>query len=1278
MSALPSEPKALAEFVEKLPDFLDELREQQGYNIGTQQYIATQDLIVALAANRSLPATLQELDAWLAPLLCSSPEEQKDFPHQFAQWLNRHPVLRDAPLPVEPPLIEPQPTGLSEQTKAPPAAVAAEGFLNYLRNHRRAILVGLSLIVLVFCLIIIFVRSDKFTEETGPGTKRISQVDNANTTLVNDTANTGPLNQNVNEGPSAENTDYDSGYINSNIGTNTNVGRNANTGGNSNSQGGQAGNQSTRVENWEEWYRRHFSLIRYSLAGAPLFFFGFWWIWRYYRRRTQLERWASDKSPRLDRIVVKGARERLFRSAAFRAIARELRRHRRFSANQLDVAPTVKATVQRGGLFTPVHGSQRALPEYLVLIDRAGYSDQQASLHNEIIRRLWDDDVFVDRYFFHGDPRICQQDGPASPHVLLEDLVALHPDHYLVIFGDGSGLLNPLTGQPQSWLSLFSPWRGRALLTPEPVVDWEYREWALANADFLVLPANEDGLKALVRAINTGAPPRTDGVDRSLPYPELLRDKPDLWLERHAPSPKVINKLCAQLRRYLGGDSYHLLNACAIYPVLQWDLTLYLATQLIAPDELENTLSALVRLPWFRHGWMPDWLRLQLIADLPPERETGIREKLELLLANFIQNPRKGFQLSFVPDPAPAKPGRWQQWREKLGSRLRQWQRRRLLRFFIKTSPEDSPLRDYVFLNFISDSKLAVAVPDALRRFLFKKGRTEFGLRAAPVVVLALTAALLIWALLPKPSPPPEIKPEQPITGPTSYPTPDTTPTTTPTPAPDDRQTPFPQLAYRPTRAVRGQRLTFTVTGFDCSRTDLNSLSLRAAPGSGITVNDLTPNGCQLSAQISVAPDARLGNSALDLTRDNETVGSFPLTVSERPQQPCPKISIIGGSTSFSRTFTFSAVVSGARVEQRLTYRWTVNAGRILSGQGTPKIEVEPQQSSMPASVAVTVGGLDAGCPNTAQLAYSPNSGGSDQRQNRPPVISDVSVDPQTITICPRDSSLANPPDARVRVSVRASDPDGDRLIYQFAPSAGRFEKRPEAASDFNNVRWKRVSFAPLAGGIFDGRGSLISQQSAPASVRTSSNVMVWDLSGVPPGTYRIRVQVLEVINSGTFGTETRPGPTVEGGVTILACSAPNYNVEEQTGSVLLSFEDEDGNEVNLNNTDMEIRLKPQFEFSGNPKDLTRAFRSGVNNRALARTTTFNNLPSGVYMLIVSSNQYYNLEREISVKAGGVSEYLRMPLKPRPSKDQYLKRPNSAPQSPAQRPEQSPAQRPRS
>jgi len=88
----------------------------------------------------------------------------------------------------------------------------------------------------------------------------------------------------------------------------------------------------------------------------------------------------------------------------------------------------------------------------------------------------------------------------------------------------------------------------------------------------------------------------------------------------------------------------------------------------------------------------------------------------------------------------------------------------------------------------------------------------------------------------------------------------------------------------------------------------------------------------------------------------------------------CPAVSITGpaGITTPGETMTFTANASGGS-QDRVTYNWTVSAGTIESGQGTPSIVVRttPEMAGTTVTATLTIGGLDATCNCTTTYTES-------------------------------------------------------------------------------------------------------------------------------------------------------------------------------------------------------------------------------------------------------------------------------------------------------------------
>ncbi len=757
---------------DELFEFLGELR-QGGFDFSTEQYIAVHDLLLALAASGERPLAAKRLRTYLAPVICTSPREQEIFYDRFERW------LASRPEPVAPP----DETGEQEAEVSSP-----ESDLQALARRLRPWkwMIAAAVILLGIAAAIFFLQPPppvwqalhgKVVAPDGSGLAGATAAF-LDSTVTADSAGHFSFRHLQKKDSSAQLRVTHPGFIphqrpvaldrsdtsrlvirldslKKETGTEpvvtTPISQEQKPRSQLQSLVERINRFADTVEaeqqprGWARVYRDYFDWIHAGAACLPWLILGFWWWWQLYRGRLLLEKQSTTAPPELQKLLVKGASDELFRGPAFRRTAQQLRRHREVASSELDAPATVGATIGKGGWFTPVYLGRQVLPEYLLLIDRATFQDQQARRVDELVARLQEHGVFVDRYYFDSDPRICRRADLNAPLLTLEELAARHPEHRLLIFSDGAGFMHPLSNRPQRWLEQFSAWGERALLTPEFPNHWGYREIALAGWDFVVLPATQAGLTVLVEAMQKNTPPSIAPQNGAAAFPAMLRERPRLYLERLEPEPAAVERLCRQLQDYLGREGYAWLSACAVYPLLTWDLTIYLGYCLKdgAGEKLisEERLLKLARLPWLRFGSMPDWLRLRLIAGLAREPERAIRQALENLLKSALAQPEAGFVLDIARPAAILKRRDW----------------RRLLRDFLRTTPEDSALRDYVFLSFMAGRKprkLTVNLPDLLRRVLFRGGQVLFGLRPAAALALAFAVSLGAWEFIPSPSAP--------------------------------------------------------------------------------------------------------------------------------------------------------------------------------------------------------------------------------------------------------------------------------------------------------------------------------------------------------------------------------------------------------------------------------------------------------------------------------------------------------------------------------------------
>jgi hypothetical protein len=612
---------------EKLFQFIRELQAAK-YNIGVGEYIAAQDLVLALIGRGEDLSHPQRLKTLLGPLLVSTPFEQEDFARRYDLWIQRlgYAAAQEA-APAMPPVVE------------------EKSFLSLRR--RWLVILGILFLLLVGSGLIYLFSNGTFNLPAG--TVKVP----ATTT-------------------------------------------------------GQAIPTGAVQIPWL-W-----------IGGVLVFGALVWLVLRWLNERQAqmfLERHTSRETPQILPLVVQTspqALEPVYPGLTFLRLAQGLRQRVEMPSTELDVGKTVLQTVKKGGWFTPVYASRPVMPEYLVLVDRSRPGDHQAEFAFEMIRRLRELHVYISGYYFKGDPRLCYPMEGGAPQSLWE-ITTLRSHHRLILISDAANLINPFSGEPESWIERFAEMPERALLTPEPVERWGYREYQLSEF-FTVLPATPEGLELFVQTLRSGEGVLQVEASPGEPLPEALLQDPQRWLSTTPPEPAQVKALLAGLRKHLRADGYTWLCACAIYPELHWELTVFFGEWLqgqpnrgaIEPEALgrlrvlsPRRLMDLARLPWMRHNYIPDWLRLELIGSLSKEQEQELRQALYRLLGSAVVKPEGGMLLEISRSVRRLMP--------------------QVARQLSRQEGEDNPYQDRVFLTFLSGrnpNSLAVRLPEALRRAL--------------------------------------------------------------------------------------------------------------------------------------------------------------------------------------------------------------------------------------------------------------------------------------------------------------------------------------------------------------------------------------------------------------------------------------------------------------------------------------------------------------------------------------------------------------------------------
>ena len=376
---------------------------------------------------------------------------------------------------------------------------------------------------------------------------------------------------------------------------------------------------------WITWFNNNKYWFKPLLTFLIMLLFGLLFSWLDERdQRIIADIQSKDDPPLLWNIEVPNVGKLGLNEDYFKVL-HQMRQRTNDDYVVLDIPKTVKKTVEQGGVIDFQYAYKTRPPEYLLLIDRQNSKNHRALFYNFIYESFKGDEVFIERFFYEGDIRLCWNE--TFPNgIKLQDLQQSHRDARLIIIGNGFQFLNPRTGKLAKWTRIFDAWRDKAVLSPRPTKEWGGRERQLERK-FILLPASVQSLTLMVDKMEAVDPDeiKTKLTDKIIEPIEFQGDLIET-LHHYFSHKKEGGILDDRMVQWIA--------ACAIYPSLHWDLTMFLGKELSDDDfnllTLDQVLQ-LTRLPWFVDGKIPEQARLELLEYLPEATELKLRESLQQL-----------------------------------------------------------------------------------------------------------------------------------------------------------------------------------------------------------------------------------------------------------------------------------------------------------------------------------------------------------------------------------------------------------------------------------------------------------------------------------------------------------------------------------------------------------------------------------------------------------------------------------------------------------------------
>jgi len=290
-------------------------------------------------------------------------------------------------------------------------------------------------------------------------------------------------------------------------------------------------------------------------------------------------------------------------------VVRQLRYTAHSGRYSFNIDKTIQKTIHSGGMARPVYTPLHRHVEYLMLIDRYNLRDHQAQLHNNLYETLRENNIFVERFFFDNSPLVCRNLQHLGG-VRLTELLSLYEHAGLMIFTNGLQFIDTYYLKTYPWADIFKHWQHRYFFSSLSPALWGERERLFQGLFPFVLTLSVEGMQVVAGDLSQTASADFDWLH----YWQQSADYSLVPVQTEHKKLDYIGLFFSKpVKRWIA--------ACAVYPELNWNLTLALGKELGAwyPGEESQLhsyrhISQLLRLDWFKTGHIPDAFRVALMT----------------------------------------------------------------------------------------------------------------------------------------------------------------------------------------------------------------------------------------------------------------------------------------------------------------------------------------------------------------------------------------------------------------------------------------------------------------------------------------------------------------------------------------------------------------------------------------------------------------------------------------------------------------------------------------
>ncbi|MEO5340996.1 MAG: hypothetical protein H7837_10875 [Magnetococcus sp. MYC-9] len=410
-----------------------------------------------------------------------------------------------------------------------------------------------------------------------------------------------------------------------------------------------ASDKQTALELSFQWTFR-WSDAKWPATFLPLLVAG-WAMRRQRDKKRFLHRHLTNSAGHRDSFHITQSPNSLF-GVELRSRFRRLRQPQETATRKLDRVKTLRATLRKGGYPTLHCAMRRQTAEYLLISRNLSNRAQWYRASEGLVADMRSEDISVRHYaFWRTGIRLAEvqhsdKDGEPDHRLhTLESLAARFPQHRLLVMDEARYLIGR-QGMVASWAEDFRAWSQKSWIATTPSNQWGAGEAVAKELGFQVISLTDgDPLMEMGAFFAPQGPTVRPDPDQSMgPFPPSLRYHPERFTVEESPGAVEIKTLLAELEQYLGDAAWRWLQACAVFPTLDPVITQRLGERL--PESRDGRIdqggrslytlprfAALGRLPWFRNGDMPDWLRQTLVDQIKGLGQSWYETVRETVLA---------------------------------------------------------------------------------------------------------------------------------------------------------------------------------------------------------------------------------------------------------------------------------------------------------------------------------------------------------------------------------------------------------------------------------------------------------------------------------------------------------------------------------------------------------------------------------------------------------------------------------------------------------------------